>query len=104
MANLWLWFLSKDGNPDIYLMNLADFSLTRLTRHYAIDTEPAWMPDGESLLFTSDRGGRPQIYRYDFKSGNTERVTLKAHIMPEQELQLMDAILRSCIEKIENII
>ena len=35
------------------------------------------MPDGKSLLFTSDRGGRPQIYRYDLRSGNTERVTFE---------------------------
>ena len=26
------------------------------------------MPDGKSLLFTSDRGGRPQIYRYDLRT------------------------------------
>jgi TolB protein len=67
--------LSKDGSPDIYLMDLASKRLTRVTRHYAIDTEPTWMPDGNSLLFTSDRGGRPQIYRYDLRSGSTERVT-----------------------------
>ncbi|MFT5767788.1 MAG: TolB protein, partial [Halioglobus sp.] len=39
------------------------------------DTEPAWMPDGKSLLFTSDRGGRPQIYRYELASGQTSRLT-----------------------------
>ena len=27
----------------------------RLTRHFAIDTEPTWMPDGKHLLFTSDQ-------------------------------------------------
>ena len=35
------------------------------------------MPDGKSLLFTSDRGGKPQIYRYDLRSGKTERVTFE---------------------------
>jgi len=69
--------LSKDGSPDIYLMDLATKRLTRITRHYAIDTEPAWMPDGKSLLFTSDRGGRPQIYRYDLRTGTTQRVTFE---------------------------
>jgi TolB protein len=67
--------LSKDGNPDIYIMDLATRELTRVTRHYAIDTEPAWMPDGRSLVFTSDRGGKPQIYRADLISGQTERLT-----------------------------
>jgi len=69
--------LSKDGSPDIYLMDLATKALTRITHHYAIDTEPTWMPDGKSLLFTSDRGGRPQIYRYHMNSGLTERVTFE---------------------------
>ena len=69
--------LSKDGSPDIYLMDLASKRLTRATKHYAIDTEPAWMPDGKSLLFTSDRGGRPQIYRYILQTGSTERVTFE---------------------------
>jgi TolB protein len=32
--------LSKDGSPDIYVMELASKQLTRLTDHYAIDTEP----------------------------------------------------------------
>ena len=37
--------------------------LTRITDDPAIDTEPAWSPDGRSLYFTSDRAGGPQIYR-----------------------------------------
>ena len=35
------------------------------------------MPDGRSLLFTSDRGGKPQIYRYNLQSRNVERVTFE---------------------------
>ena len=37
------------------------------------------MPDGQSLLFTSDRGGRPQIYRYNLRTGNTDRVTFEGN-------------------------
>ena len=33
------------------------------------------MPDGRSVVFTSDRGGRPQIYRVEVTSGKTERLT-----------------------------
>jgi TolB protein len=58
-------------------LNLKSRALTRLTRHFAIDTEPTWMPDGKSLLFTSDRGGRPQIYRYDLRTQKIERVTFE---------------------------
>ncbi len=60
--------LSKSGNPEIYVMDLATRQLTQITNHYSIDTEPAWMPDG-SLVFTSDRGGKPQIYQVAATSG-----------------------------------
>jgi len=43
----------------------------------SIDTEPTWHPDGSSIYFTSDRGGQPQIYRYDLASAQTTRVTFQ---------------------------
>ena len=55
--------LSRDGNPEVYVMDLATRNLRRITRHHAIDTEPSWTPDGQGVLFTSDRGGKPQIYK-----------------------------------------
>ena len=36
-----------------------------------------WSPDGRHLVFTSDRGGKPQIYRYDLRNGATDRVTFE---------------------------
>jgi TolB protein len=69
--------LSKDGNLDIYVMDLATRNLKAITRHYAIDTEPAWSPDGRYIVFTSDRGGKPQIYRVPSFGGNAERITFQ---------------------------
>ncbi|HTT42514.1 MAG TPA: Tol-Pal system beta propeller repeat protein TolB [Steroidobacteraceae bacterium] len=57
------------GNPDIYVLDLASQTLTRLTDDPAIDTEPEWAPDGKSLYFTSDRAGSPQIYQIGLQSG-----------------------------------
>ena len=43
----------------------------------AIDTEPAWGPNGDSIIFTSDRGGQPQIYRVDLATSLPERLTFE---------------------------
>ena len=67
--------LSKDGQPEIYVMDVASRNLERITNNSSIDTEPSWAPDGSSLIFTSDRSGGPQIYRYSFASGQSERLT-----------------------------
>ncbi len=66
--------LSRDGNPEIYVMELASKQLRRVTNHFAIDTEPDWM-DNNTIVFTSDRGGRPQIYKQNINTGATERLT-----------------------------
>ncbi len=68
--------LSRDGNAEIYTLDLASGDLRRITRWpSAIDTEPSWTADGESLIFTSDRPGKPQIYRIGLDRLLPERLT-----------------------------
>ena len=68
--------LSRDGNLDIYTLELASQTLTRVTSDSAIDTEPEWAADGQSLYFTSDRGGGAQVYRVALdEARRAERVT-----------------------------
>ena len=55
--------LSKSGNPEVYVMDLGSKQLNQITNHFGIDTEPIWSADGGTLYFTSDRGGKPQIYQ-----------------------------------------
>ena len=67
---------SRDDNPEIYVYHFADNRIERVTDNLAIDTEPAWAPDG-SLIFTSDRGGSPQLYRLNSRRADLQRLTFK---------------------------
>jgi TolB protein len=49
----------------------------RLTSSGAIDTEASFSPDGQFIIFTSDRGGGPQIYRMPASGGNADRLTFE---------------------------
>ena len=70
--------LTKDGGSQIYLINAdGSGSPTRLTHTSAIDTEANFSSDGQSLLFTSDRGGSPQIYRVAVAGGPAQRLTFE---------------------------
>jgi TolB protein len=70
--------LSKDGNPELYVMNLGGGGLTRLTRTArAAEASPCWSPDGERVVFVSDRSGRPQLYIVSRAGGRPQRLTLR---------------------------
>ena len=55
----------KDGDVDVYTLELNSQVLTRMTFDPGIDTEPSWSSDGKKLYFMSDRAGGPQIYEVD---------------------------------------
>ena len=63
----------RDGNVDIFVLDLATRELLRVTDDPAIDTEPCWSPDGRALYFTSDRAGGPQVYRIALAPGEHPR-------------------------------
>jgi len=63
----------KDGDVDVYTLDLTSQMLTRMTFDPGIDTEPTWSADGKKLYFMSDRGGSPQIYEADVANPRTPR-------------------------------
>jgi TolB protein len=68
------------GNLDVYVLDLGTQALTRITDDPAIDTEPSWSSDGQTLYFTSDRGGAPQIYAAAAQAGaRARRITFGAN-------------------------
>jgi TolB protein len=68
----------KDGDVDVYTLNLASQTLTRMSFDPGIDTEPTWSADGRKLYFMSDRAGGPQVYEIDVANPNrAARVTFE---------------------------
>jgi len=65
----------RNGNADIYALDLHGDEEIRLTHANAIDTEAVWMPDSQSIIFTSDRAGTPQLYQINLDGSNLTRVT-----------------------------
>ena len=64
---------TRDGNLDVYILDLTTQLLSRITDDPGIDTEPQWSKDGQYLYFTSDRAGGPQIYKVGIKPGDKPR-------------------------------
>jgi hypothetical protein len=52
---------SRDGNSDIYSLNAANFSLTRITTNPAVDIQPALAPDGVQIAYVSNQTGNNEI-------------------------------------------
>ncbi len=70
--------LSKDGNPELYAMELRTSRLTRLTRSpHSAEASPAWSPDGSQIAFVSDTSGSPQLYVINARGGSPKRISFR---------------------------
>jgi hypothetical protein len=49
--------LTRDGNRDIYMLELAGGEPLRITNHLRIEANPVWTPNDERLIFSSDQIG-----------------------------------------------
>jgi TolB protein len=47
----------------------------QLTKHSAIDTSPSFSPDGQNIVFNSDRSGTQQIYSMNKNGGDVKRIS-----------------------------
>jgi len=65
----------RNGNWDVYSVDVASGQVRRLTEDAATDYLPAWSPDGERIAFCSDRGGNLDVYVMKADGSEVTRVT-----------------------------
>ncbi|MFO7871030.1 MAG: DPP IV N-terminal domain-containing protein [Kiritimatiellia bacterium] len=77
-GNRMALILSRDGNPELYVKDLENSRLRRLTRTAGgAEASPSWSPDGRKIVFVSDTTGRPQLYITEADGGAVERLTYR---------------------------
>ncbi len=76
-----LSFGKKQNNYDIYIapIDIATAKISRDVRPVAIDLrkdyDPNWSSDAKNILFTSQRDGQPDLYKFSIETGETKRLT-----------------------------
>ena len=60
---------------DLYTVPITGGEATRITRGMAFDAQPRYSPDGESILFVSDRSGGQNLWTLDLATGDTVQIT-----------------------------
>ena len=66
---------NRNGNWDIYAMDVNGNNLLQLTDNPTDDRRPACSPDGTKIAFTSFRAGKWDIYTMDTDGTNLMRLT-----------------------------
>ena len=66
---------NRDGDWDIYSMDVNGNNLVQLTDHPASDEYPACSPDGRRIAFISERELTPDLYMMDSDGNNVVRLT-----------------------------
>ncbi|MEM1360565.1 MAG: Tol-Pal system beta propeller repeat protein TolB [Pseudomonadota bacterium] len=74
-GNSVLFSLAERGNTDLYRLDLASGTRTRLTNAPSIETAPSYAPDGERIVFESDRSGNQQLYIMKADGSGVERIS-----------------------------
>jgi TolB protein len=74
------------GNTDVYRYSFSSGTVDRLTFSRSIDTDARYTPVGDSVIFTSDRLGSPQIFLMDSSGLDARRLTLDGNYNAEASM------------------
>jgi len=75
----WIAFQSnRDGQNEIYKLNVESGQVVRLTNNLASDADPDWLPYCDWIFFESDRDQNAEVYRMNENGGDQRNVTNSA--------------------------
>jgi TolB protein len=74
-GNQVVFCTSRDGDIEIYRMQIDGSQPTRLTQSAGRDIRPAWSPDGKRIAFASQRAGQMDLYVMNADGSEVKRLT-----------------------------
>ena len=74
----------RPGNWDIFYFAKPGVTPSRLTKHPGLDYEATFSPDGEWVVFTSERRGQPDLYVIDLAAGGPPRLLIDSVALEDQ--------------------
>ena len=80
----------RDGNWELYILDVADEAIGRLTENEANDGHPAWNPVGTHLAFMSNRDEAWGIWIMPVEGGEAQLVTTFEDVVPDWLLHGVD--------------
>jgi gamma-glutamyltranspeptidase len=79
--------LAVSFEGDLWLRDAGGRRWSRLTSGPAWDRQPTWSPDGQTIVFVSDRQGGSNLFRVTLRGGGVERLT--NDVLPDAEPTVM---------------
>lgn len=64
---------------NIYTIQSDETNLKRLTGHPGKDQYASWSPDGDEIVFSSDRSGKSEIYLMEKDGSNLRKLKINIH-------------------------
>lgn len=72
------------GNSDVYVVDLDGRPPVRLTSDPTFDGTPEWSSDGQWIYFTSNKSGRPELWKMSANGGTASQLTREGGLQPRE--------------------